>query len=229
MARETKKAGHLQIKISLVDSPLPIWRRLLIDPAMPLDLVHEVFQISMGWWDYHLYEFRQGDRKYGDLEDADGDEKVEDSAEFPLAHLLKKPGDTFLYAYDFGDSWMHRVVLERRTARSASRYVDEDEAQWAKCLHGKRACPPEDCFGVTGYADLVEAIEDPFHPSRKDKLDWIGSDFDPDGFDPRIVNLRLFLWERELQLETALALAKNDTMLGEETENNLVFLPPKQT
>ena len=56
---------------------------------------------------------------------------------------------------------MNEVVLERRAARGPSKYVDEDEARWAKCLHGKRACPPEDCFGVSGYADFLEAIEDP--------------------------------------------------------------------
>jgi hypothetical protein len=209
-----------------MESPVPIWRRLLIDPEMSLELVHEVFQIAMGWWDYHLYEFRLGKRKFGDLLDADGDKTVEDSSEFSLSDLLKKPGDKLLYAYDFGDDWMHEVTLERRAARGPSKYVDEDEDRWAKCLHGKRACPPEDCFGVTGYADLLDAIEDPLHQGRKDKLDWMGCDFDPDSFDPRIVNLRLFHWENEIKEEYLIFAA-----LQEESkkENNLVALvPPNQ-
>jgi hypothetical protein len=88
-------------------------------------------------------------------------------SEFALSDLLKKPGDSVLYAYDFGDGWMHDVVLERR----ASLPLDDFTA-WAKCLHGKRACPPEDCFGVTGYADFLDAIEDPLNKNRKEKLDW---------------------------------------------------------
>jgi hypothetical protein len=62
---------------------------------MPLALVHEVFQIAMGWWDYHLNEFRQSKRKFGDLTDADGDKTVEDSRKFLLTELLEKPGDKF--------------------------------------------------------------------------------------------------------------------------------------
>jgi hypothetical protein len=47
MAKTTKAASHYQIKISLMESPVPIWRRLLIDPEMSLELVHEVFQIAI--------------------------------------------------------------------------------------------------------------------------------------------------------------------------------------
>jgi hypothetical protein len=36
-----------QIKIRLLDAPLPIWRRLLIEAGTPLSVVHEIFQIAM--------------------------------------------------------------------------------------------------------------------------------------------------------------------------------------
>lgn len=218
MRKTNKASSHLQIKISLMESPVPIWRRLLIEPDMTLDLVHEVFQIAMGWWNYHLYEFRLGVRKFGDLDEADGDETVEDSSEFDLNTLLKKPGDRFFYDYDFGDDWTHEVVFERRTSLSEC-----DEPAWAKCLHGRRACPPEDCFGVDGYADLIAAIEDPLHPKRKEHLEWIGCDFDPNAFDPRIVNLRLHQWEREIKEEYMIMKAIAETRTRE--SNNLILLP----
>jgi hypothetical protein len=225
--KASKEHSHYQIKISLLDSPLPIWRRLLIDPEMPLDIVHEVFQIAMGWWDYHLYEFQQENSKYGDLADADGDMSVQDASAFLLNGLLKKPGDNFIYAYDFGDDWTHKVVLERRA--SLSEYED---AVWAKCLHGRRACPPEDCFGVSGYAALLDAIEDPLHPERKEKLDWLGCTFDPDAFDARAINLRLILWQEAIEEEEramkfileACAQEKEDLKTTRKKNGNLVVL-----
>jgi hypothetical protein len=59
------------------------------------------------------------------------------------------------------------------------------------CLTGKRACPPEDCGGIWGYGDLLEAIHDPTHPEHKDMLEWLGGSFDPEEFDVDIVNQRL--------------------------------------
>ncbi|CAN5148530.1 hypothetical protein BH10CYA1_BH10CYA1_62570 [soil metagenome] len=73
-----------QLKITLSDAPLPIWRRLLLSANMPLCVVHEVFQIGMGWWNYHLYDFEGSGRHFGDLETADGDDRIEDSVNFTL-------------------------------------------------------------------------------------------------------------------------------------------------
>jgi Plasmid pRiA4b ORF-3-like protein len=41
-------------------------------------------------------------------------------------------------------------------------------------------CPPEDCGGPWGYAELLEAIKDPTHERRAELTEWIGEDFDPD-------------------------------------------------
>ncbi|MDZ4874555.1 MAG: hypothetical protein CLLPBCKN_003951 [Chroococcidiopsis cubana SAG 39.79] len=37
----------------------------------------------------------------------------------------------------------------------------EPQTHYPLCLTGKRACPPEDCGGVWGYAEFLEAIQDP--------------------------------------------------------------------
>jgi hypothetical protein len=47
---------------------------------------------------------------------------------------------------------------------------------------GKLHCSPEDCGGVPGYYDLLEAIRDPDHGEHADMLEWIGGDFDPEFF-----------------------------------------------
>ena len=50
------------------------------------------------------------------------------------------------------------------------------------------ACPPEDCGGVYGYAEFLEAIRDPEHDQHDEMLEWIGGEFDPEEFDIVFVN-----------------------------------------
>lgn len=44
-------------------------------------------------------------------------------------------------------------------------------------------CPPEDCGGPFGYAELLEAITDPKHKRHAELIEWIGDDFDPEADD----------------------------------------------
>jgi hypothetical protein len=59
------------------------------------------------------------------------------------------------------------------------------------CVGGKLQCPPEDCGGVPGYYNLLEAIRDPAHKEHEDMLDWVGADYDPEAFSVDDVNRRL--------------------------------------
>ncbi len=79
----------------------------------------------------------------------------------------------FRYWYDFGDDWWHTVAIEKRLPADA-------EAPPAQLLAGENACPPEDCGGLWGYADLLDALADPATMKSTNSLkDWIGDDFDP--------------------------------------------------
>ena len=82
-----------------------------------------------------------------------------------------------LYEYDFGDSWTHEVLLE-------SLKPSEPGGIYPLCLAGNRACPPEDCGGVWGYVNFLQAIGDKKHPEHEAMLDWIGGTFNPEAFDP---------------------------------------------
>lgn len=196
--QKSKKTKLFQVKIVLNDAPVPIWRRLVIGANTPLELVHEVFQIAMGWSNYHLHSFIAGTRRITDSNTASTagtgrGPKYEDEVDLDLIDLLKKTGDSFVYQYDFGDNWMHSVVLEN---------VLEQEAPinfLAHCITGKRACPPEEVGGVLGYAEFLNSIEDPEHPGREEHLDWVGCVFEPEAFDARLVNLRIQMFQHEFQ------------------------------
>ena len=37
-------------------------------------------------------------------------------------------------------------------------------------IKGKKACPPEDCGGIWGYSDFLDAIQDPKHEEHESML-----------------------------------------------------------
>ncbi len=41
--------------MSLYGAKPPVWRRLEIPSAMPLNLLYAVLQIAFDWYDYHLH------------------------------------------------------------------------------------------------------------------------------------------------------------------------------
>ena len=97
-----------------------------------------------------------------------------------LAHRIRE----FAYAYDFGDSWEHRIIVEA---------TQKPVADWRYplCVAGERACPPEDVGGPPGYEGFLEAIAKPKHREHDHLLAWVGGVFDPQGFDINAVNREL--------------------------------------
>ncbi|MBX9667314.1 MAG: plasmid pRiA4b ORF-3 family protein [Candidatus Obscuribacterales bacterium] len=185
-----KQKSMYKLKLTLVGAPVPIWRRVVIRGDTALNVVHDIFQITMGWWETHLHDFHAGDKRYGNLRTADGDLSFNDETKFVLADLINAPGDSFKYVYDFGDGWMHEAVLES--------VLEADGDGFVLCLGGRRACPPEDVGGVPGYMHFLNVVEDPEHEQRDEMLAWAGGSFDADSFDIRGVNLRLLLLQEAL-------------------------------
>jgi len=169
-----------QIKISLIGAKPPIWRTFLVPSDLRLEAFHNVIQIVMGWTDSHLHQFIANNVFYGIPDDEFGME-IENEAKFKLFHLLKKEKDTIKYEYDFGDSWEHKILLEKI-------FPFDTKTALPVCIKGKRACPPEDCGGIWGYEDLLETISNPKHPDHEDMLDWLGGEFDPEEFDLEEIN-----------------------------------------
>ncbi len=171
----------LQVRITLtdVDDP-PVWRRVLIPAAYPLDRVHAVIQAAMGWQDCHLHAFRSGDANYAPaaLDDEMG---YLDETNFQLGDLAAT-ADRIGYEYDFGDGWEHELVIEARTTA-------QDGAIYPVCVGGEGACPPEDCGGSYGFAEFKELLAGPPSAERAEMLEWAGGDYDPARFNLTAVNI----------------------------------------
>ncbi len=189
--KHTKKqpAQIYQLKITLKDSKPPIWRRVQVPADIRLSRLHRVIQEVMdGWEDYHLHHFMVGKHPdlefYGIPDPEDWGVPTKNEALFTLNQILENEGEQIIYEYDFGDGWEHVILLEKILP-------PEEGVFYPRCIKGKRACPPEDCGGIWGYAHLLEVISDPKNPDYNMMLEWLGGSFDPEYFDLNGINERL--------------------------------------
>lgn len=157
------------IKVTLLGTRPPIWRRFLVESDITLGQLHSTLQIVMGWTNSHLHQFMLQKRKQADRA--------------KLGDLIGSPGSKLLYEYDFGDGWQHELLLEE--------ILNADEAFQRKCLAGARRCPPEDCGGPYGFRELLDALNDTSHTEHESFCEWLEDGFDPQDFSLEEVNRRL--------------------------------------
>ena len=172
----------LQYLVVLAGTDPLVWRRIQVPATYSFWDLHVAIQDAMGWLDYHLHEFRILDPRSGTEmrlgipdEDFPAERPVTaDWTEFPLDYTRGRPHQ-IEYIYDFGDHWHHAVVFED--------FVDEDRpGKRPRCIGGGGACPPEDCGGPHGYAELLAILDDPTHPEHEEYMEWAGGPIDPASF-----------------------------------------------
>jgi hypothetical protein len=189
-----------QIKVTLLGTSPPIWRRLLVPADLTLEELHDVLQLAMGWENCHMHDFRIGQRRFGKPEPNDRfmglpalgygklkprvDTGVGNERTTRLFSVLGRVGAKAVYTYDFGDSWEHAITVEKVLLPELGR-------AYPVCLDGKRHGPPEDCGGIPGFYNLLEAVADPAHDQHEELRDWLGGGFDPEAFFMDKVNRRL--------------------------------------
>ncbi|MGA1870906.1 MAG: plasmid pRiA4b ORF-3 family protein [bacterium] len=181
--KQSKGSNIYQLKITLKDSKPPIWRRLQVKSDITLSKLHQIFQVAMGWSNTHLHQFIIHGVEYG-IPDPDYDTDIKDERYVKLGKLLVTEGEKFTYEYDFGDNWEHEILIEKILPMEISIF-------YPICIKGKRACPPEDCGGIWGYLDFLEAIEDISHPEHDEILEWAGGEFNPAAFEVNSINQEL--------------------------------------
>ena len=174
-----------RVHVSLREIEPAIWRRIELSSQTTLKQFHRILQIAMGWENYHLHEYIVDGRRYGPPEpDYDEPGEVVREVGVRLASVLPKPGSQILYVYDFGDYWQHDVRLEAVLPRDPG-------IQYPRILEGKRSCPPEDCGGTGGYADLLEILLDPTHEEFEHMRGWAGPRFNAEVYSIDVANRRL--------------------------------------
>lgn len=177
----------LQLKITLNDVAPKVWRRIQVPEMYTFWDLHCAIQNAMGWMNCHLHGFYMTHNKYTRQRptriqmphpewDQEGD--LEESTEL-LVDWFPQRLKRCIYTYDFGDTWDHAVLFERALPA-------KKKESYPRCVAGVNACPPEDCGGPFGYAELLTAIECADSPRGKELRAWLGlktSDkYDPTSF-----------------------------------------------
>ncbi|MEU0157077.1 plasmid pRiA4b ORF-3 family protein [Micromonospora fulviviridis] len=187
-AKRKKTAGPppvYQLKVSLRGAKPPVWRRLVVPGDISLARLHATIGAAFGWHGGHMHVFETA---YGDFGRADRELGHREDGSVTLEQVAPEVKDKFRYTYDFGDDWVHDILVEKVLAPDPS-------TDHPRCTGGKRAAPPDDCGGIWGYQELVEVLADPEHPEHEERLEWLGladaSQFTPDTFDIEEVNRRL--------------------------------------
>jgi len=164
------------LRIELNDSDPLIWRVAEVPTSITLNVLHDIVQDTMGWLDYHLWEIVINGQTYGlPMDDGWGAAPRKVAAKVRLRDVLSPGMATIDYTYDFGDSWEHRLVV--------SDVRPGDPGTVYPCfIAGERDCPPEDCGGIPGFYEMLEARADPDHPDHAEISEWLEG-YDPDALD----------------------------------------------
>lgn len=191
----TKQA--YQLKVTLQGIRPPIWRRLLLPSDATFWELHIAIQDSFGWGDYHLHQFFDGsprDRNSRRIAIPHPDDEMYmdlvepyDESVTKLAEIFSDTQQKVYYEYDFGDGWMHEIILEKKV-------LFTPEEAYPQVLAGKRACPWEDSGGPWGYQEKIEILHDKNHEYYEEIAEWVGiddiSELDLEYFDPEEVSFR---------------------------------------
>ncbi len=141
-------------------------------------------QDACGWEDCHLYSFLTPDREevIAGIPDDDLGPPDPDAIAIKLSSVFDgESRQSCTYQYDFGDCWMHEVVVEG-VERHSERFA-------RRLLEGAGTFPPEDCGSAYGYERCVAAATGKGwtgrfgdDKERRETLDWLG-DWRPDSFN----------------------------------------------
>jgi hypothetical protein len=110
-ASATTTLYRFQVKLDWMKT---VWRRIEMRGDQTLHDLHESIQDAFDWDDDHLYAFFLSGKAW-DSEtayDSPYGEGERSAAKYRLEHLPLRPGQQFLYLFDFGDELRHQVKLE---------------------------------------------------------------------------------------------------------------------
>jgi hypothetical protein len=175
----------LTFRIHLIGTEPLVTRTFKVSAKTTMYELHHIIQVVMGWTNSHIYQFNVGEEVITDTRLVDDElGPVTDVKGVMVTQVFSHVGNIITYEYDFGDGWMHHLEL----VEISTHPIDEVLPQ---IIGGENACPPEDCGGTYGYAELKEILMNPKHAEYKSSKIWVGSTLDPMVCDLKTIQQKL--------------------------------------
>lgn len=180
-----------EFKITLKGAKPQVWRKIIVPAMITFEQFHDTIQIAMGWQSFHLYkfEFTEPDMRVVKREagfdnvsyffcdepqvnepafnDLFGWKDMDDGELKPVTAIIDayvEQHQTFLYLYDLGDNWQHKIELLA---------VHNDYPfDYPQVIKANGNCPPEDCGGCWAYGEFLKVLEAPEHPKHQELQEW---------------------------------------------------------
>jgi hypothetical protein len=171
------------LRLSVVGTTPPVWRRLAVRESMWLSRLHDCIQIIFDWFDYQTHAFNLDNLRFGNPLKRQ-ELSIEDDRDVTLADLDLEHRERFTYGYHFGDGWQVDIAIEKIEAPQKGLY-------YPVCLAGERAGPPEDCGGLEAFHDMLACIKEPHTDLGREWLEWLGPEYDAEVCDLEKINKAL--------------------------------------
>lgn len=179
------------VRIELQDIEPKIWRRIEMPINVSLTTLHDIIQTAFDWDGSHLSGFKIENEFYTVPQFYDYSEDDDYCTDdFCLEDFISCGIKRFSYIYDFGDYWVHMIILGK------VRVID-NAVDYPKLLGGARCAPIEDTGGIFTYYEFLEAQSDSdCEPNDDyddgDPVSWLKAvEFDPEKFDEADLSSKL--------------------------------------
>lgn len=152
-------SGHI-LKITMVDTHPPMWRRIVIPEHISFYDLHVIIQSAFGWENEHLHDFRPAQAEFtiGNEDSGGWGEQLSEDSTDVTDYVYNF--SSILYTYDFGDDWKHKIVFEKDNPDYQDRF--------AKILKFKGNNFEEDSGGVWGQ-DEEENLREAYDLAKENK------------------------------------------------------------
>jgi hypothetical protein len=99
------------VKVTLLGTSPPVWRRILVPREIMLRNLHRTLQTVMGCTNSHLHQLFARGQGYL-TRDLRVGSRIADQNRTKLGELIGTVRARLLYQYDFGDGWQHGPFIE---------------------------------------------------------------------------------------------------------------------